>query len=279
MSNIHFEKKHVLIISGEPRILAEIKMDLMEHFDVSIAAAGATALAALEMYDIAAVVIYIDESRKKAFDLFTVIFEFVKNKKIPIICLAEKGNDDDETAAFTMGAVDYSVRRHGATGALVSRIKLRIGAGECERRLLSYEGSFASFSVAPDMVLNHKTILVADDLALNRDIVAGMLSDVGGLTLEFAADGREAVDKFAKDADRYSLILMDVQMPGMDGLDATRAIRSLPYENAREIPIIAVTAGVKEDEIALCLEAGMDDFIAKPMAYEKLLAVVAEHCL
>ena len=279
MSGVYFEKKHVLIISDEPRILAEIKMWLIELFEVSIAAAGGAALAVLETYDTAAVVIHIGESREKAFTVFSGILEFVKDKKIPVIFLAEKDNNDDETAAFTMGAADYSVRRHGGAGALISRIKLRICASECERRLLRVEGSMLSCSAAPETVLNNKTILVTDDLELNREIVAGMLSEIEGLTLEFAADGKEAIDKFAKDPKRYSLILMDVQMAGMDGLNATRAIRSLHCENARVIPIIALTASVKEDEIGLCLEAGMDDCIEKPMGYDKLLAVVAEHCL
>ena len=279
MRNINFEKKHVLIICSEPLILAEIKMELMEHFDISIAAAGDTALAVLEMYQVAAAVICIGESREKVFSTFADIFEIVKNKKIPIIFLAEKGNDDDETAAFMMGAVDYSARRHGTANALVSRIKLRINASECERLILSGEESPPSFIAAPETFLKNKTILVVDDVELNRHIVAGMLSEIEGLTLEFAADGKEAIDKFAKNHNRYSLILMDVQMPGMDGREATRTIRGLNCENAREIPIIAVTASVEEDETELCLEAGMNGCIEKPMAYDKLLAVIAEHCL
>ena len=279
MSGIYFEKKHVLIVSGEPRVLAEIKMELMEHFDISIAAAGDTALAALEMFNIAAVVIYIGDNREKAFSVLVGIFEFITGKKIPIIFLAEKGNEDDETAAFMLGAADYAVRRQGALNAFISRIELRIKAGEYERQLLSNENFSPSSTLTPEVVLNHKTILVADDIALNRDIVAGMLSEIEGLTLEFAADGKETVDKFSENPSRYSLILMDIQMPVMNGLDATRAIRGLPCENARAIPIVALTASAEEDEIKICFEAGMNDYIEKPMAYDKLLGVIAEHCL
>ena len=277
MSGIPFEKKNVLIISSEPHVLAEIKMELMGHFDVSIAAAGAAALATLEMYSVAAVVIHIGESTENAFSAFAGIFEFVYCKKIPVIFLAEKGNDEDENAAFMIGAVDYTVRRHGAARSLISRIKLRIEASECEERFFKDEPPAPYVAVNPETVLNHKTILVVDDLELNRDIVAGMLSKIEGLTLDFAGDGREAVGKFAGDPDRYSLILMDVQMPDMDGLDATRAIRSLNCENARDIPIIAATASTEENEIELCLEAGMDAYIEKPMDYDKLLTVVARH--
>jgi len=277
MSGNPFGKKRVLIVSGEPRILAEIKMELMEHFDVSIAASGDAATSALEMNSMAAVVIYIPESCEKAFSVFADISGFVNKKKIPVIFLAEKGNDEDENAAFMVGAVDYSTRRHGTLNALISRIKLRIKASEYEKQLLSGESASSSVPADLEAVLNNKTILVVDDLELNRYIIYDMFSEIEGLTLEFAGDGREAVDKFAEEPNRYSLILMDVQMPGMDGLEATRTIRSLSCERAREIPIIAVTGGVEEREIELCLEAGMDDFIEKPMSYDKLLAVIAEH--
>jgi len=126
--------------------------------------------------------------------------------------------------------------------------------------------------------LVNKTILVADDVELNRDIIKTILSVIEGLKVEFASDGKEAVEKFEKDPNLYSFILMDVQMPVMDGLEATRTIRRLSCENAREIPIIAVTASVDEKEIELCLKAGMNDILEKPIIYDKILTVVAEHC-
>ncbi|MCL2480181.1 MAG: response regulator [Spirochaetaceae bacterium] len=280
MSNLHIKKKHILLISGDPRTLAEIKMELMDHFDISISAASETALDALEMYEVSAVLIYIGESREKAFSVFTSIFESIKNKNIPIIFLAEKGSDVDESTAFAMGAVDYSARRHGTTNALISRINLRISASEYERRALNEEETTLSRDGVPEAVLIGKTILIVDDLDINREIVASMLSGIEDLTFVFAENGKEAVEKFASDPNLYAFILMDVQMPEMDGLAATKAIRHLDdCKNAREIPIIAMTAGVSEDEIALCLEAGMDDYLEKPMAYDKLLAVAAEHCL
>jgi len=242
----------------------------MDHFDISIAATSAAALTTMEMYEVSAIVIYIHENREMAFSVFADIFDLAKSKNIPIKFLTEKGNDEDEIAAFEMGAVDYSARRRGTTRALVDRIKLRINASEYEKNVLSKN--------APGAILHNKTILVAEDVEINRDIVAAILSEVDGLTVEFAADGKEVVDKFEKSPNRYTLILMDVQMPVMNGLEATKAIRRLKCENAREIPIIAATADVEEKEIQLCLEAGMNDYIEKPIDYEKILAVAAEHC-
>jgi CheY-like chemotaxis protein len=246
---------------------------------VSIAAESGHAFTAMETHQIAAVVIHISEPREKAFAVFAGIFEYVNDKSIPIIFLAEKGNDDDETAAFELGAVDYSARRHGTTEALIKRINLRICEGELQRRHPGAKDIPYTCDVSPEEILAGKTILIADDLAINREIIAGMLAGVEGLSLEFAESGEEAVEKFSRAPELYSLILMDVQMPVMDGLAATKIIRGMDCKNARDIPIIAATASIREDEISTCLEAGMNDYIEKPMPYDKLLAIIAEHCV
>ena len=268
------EKKHILVISGEPRVLAEIKSELMEHFDISIAGTGTAALTALDMYDISAILIYICQNREKAFSVFDEIFDTAKNKNIPIKFLAEKGNDEDEITAFTIGAVDYSTRRRGTTKALVERIGLRINASEYKKNILSGNTSFEALNE----VLKNKTILIAEDVELNRDIVQAMFEEIDGLTAEFAINGKEAVEKFEKAPNLYTLIFMDVQMPVMNGLEAAKAIRQLKCENAQDIPIIAATADVEEKDIKLCLEAGMNDYIEKPIAFEKILTMVFKHC-
>jgi len=273
------QKKHILIVSGDPRILAEIKTELIAFFDISIAATSELALSALEKNKVAAVVICIDENREKAFTVFHGIFGSVRNKNTPIIFLAEKGNDDDETTAFALGAVDYSTRRRGTINALGNRIQLRINASEYENRVLTGEAAPNSFDdVAPELILADKTILVVEDVELNREIVAAMLSYIDGLTVDMACDGREAVAKFRENPELYALILMDVQMPVMDGLQATKAIRNLDCKRAREIPVIALTGTTEEEEIEKCLKAGMNDFLEKPMSYDKFLVLAAEHC-
>jgi len=280
MSDVHFKKRHILIISGDPRSLAVIKMDLMDHFDISISATSETAKTTLEMNEISAIVIYIiGDSRDKAFSVFGDIFELARIKNIPIIFLAEKGNDDDETTAFAMGAVDYSTRRHGTVKALVNRINLRIHASKHESQFLGGENPSLSRGAALESFLMNKTIMIAEDVEINRVIVGEMLSNIEGLNLDFAVNGKEAVEKFDKNPDLYTCIFMDIQMPEMDGLQATRAIRNLDRINAQKIPIIAMTAGTSEEEIAMCLDAGMNDFLEKPMVYEKLLDVAASHCL
>ncbi len=108
-------------------------------------------------------------------------------------------------------------------------------------------------------------ILLAEDEPINREIAQILLEDVG-LQVDLAEDGQQAVEK-ARSA-HYALILMDMQMPVLDGLDATRQIRQLPG-NATT-PILAMTANAFSENKDQCFEAGMDDFISKPVEPEVL---------
>jgi CheY-like chemotaxis protein len=105
-----------------------------------------------------------------------------------------------------------------------------------------------------------KRVLLAEDEPINREVVCGLLEAVGLQVLQ-AKDGLQAVEMAA--SQRPDLVLMDMQMPGLDGLAATARIRQLP--RGAVLPIVALTANAFDDDRAQCLAGGMDDFIAKPI--------------
>jgi two-component system, sensor histidine kinase and response regulator len=113
-----------------------------------------------------------------------------------------------------------------------------------------------------------RILLVEDDL-LNQEIACILLEDAG-LTIDFAEDGVSAVEMAARDD--YALILMDMQMPRMGGVDATRIIRE--SAKGRQVPIVAMTANVFAKDMERCMDAGMNDFISKPFNHEAFFGVV-----
>lgn len=110
-----------------------------------------------------------------------------------------------------------------------------------------------------------KKLLIAEDTELNREIAVELLTMVG-FEVDCAVDGKQALDMFEKSAHgEYDVILMDVQMPIMDGYEATRAIRKSQHSDAKTIPIYAMTANAFSDDVAAALSSGMNGHIAKPI--------------
>ncbi|MDR2516713.1 MAG: response regulator [Spirochaetaceae bacterium] len=129
-----------------------------------------------------------------------------------------------------------------------------------------------------------KTLLLAEDIEINREIAVALLEDTG-VAIDSAADGAEAFRLFAENPGKYDAILMDIHMPGMDGLEATRSIRALEAERAgagaavTPIPIIAMTANVFQEDIEMCLQAGMNGHLGKPIDLEKVLETLSHWLL
>lgn len=120
-----------------------------------------------------------------------------------------------------------------------------------------------------------RRLLVAEDNELNREIAVYLLQEAGAM-VDQAADGKEAVEMFAASAPgTYDAVLMDVMMPELDGLSATRAIRGMDRPDA-QLPIIAMTANLFDEDVAACLAAGMDAHIPKPLEAGQMIRTIAE---
>ncbi len=156
--------------------------------------------------------------------------------------------------------------KQGAGSCFTVRVELQTGT---EAMLKKDTGAI---EMAAD-TFSGRTVLLAEDIEINREIIITLLSEVG-MTVVSAEDGAQALSMFEAEPARFDLILMDVFMPVMDGLTATRAIRALPSPLAASVPILAMTANAFDNDVRECLEAGMNGHIAKPVEVARLFEVI-----
>ena len=121
-----------------------------------------------------------------------------------------------------------------------------------------------------------KYMLLAEDVEINREILISLLEPTN-LNIESAENGAIAVSMYSAAPEKYDIIFMDVQMPEMDGYEATRRIRALDIPSAKTIPIVAMTANVFREDIERCLEAGMNDHLGKPLEISIVLEVIKKY--
>ena len=166
-------------------------------------------------------------------------------------------------SAYDRSDVEEEAKNAGASG-FISKPLFRSTLYEKINQLLGNEVT----SVEPEedySDLNGVHVLVAEDNEINWEIIQALLNSFG-ITAERAENGRVCLEMMKKaEEGRYTLIFMDVQMPEMNGLDATKAIRSLDNAWASSIPIIAMTADAFSENVTECLNAGMNGHIAKPV--------------
>lgn len=190
---------------------------------------------------------------------------------------------------FTQADVT-TTRQYGGTGLGLSicqslsklmggsiEIESELGVGTCFSVLIPVRKAkidkVQSGILEDDLNLSHKTILVVEDNALNQLVVLELLEDTGAKLL-LANDGKEAIAMFTKHS--VDLVLMDIQMPIMDGYSATQYIRQ---QLKLTLPIVALTANTGEDEKQKALTCGMDDYLTKPIDYSVLMKLLSRFLL
>jgi CheY-like chemotaxis protein len=126
-----------------------------------------------------------------------------------------------------------------------------------------------------DYDFSGKTILLAEDIEINRTLIALFLEETG-VAIDNADNGYAAVEMFKAAPGKYKAILMDIQMPVLDGLNAARQIRASGLPNALAVPIIAMTGDAQKEDIELSAQAGMNGHIVKPIDIPELLDALSE---
>jgi len=188
-----------------------------------------------------------------------------------------KGRQDEKSVVIMISAMDWDLIRDNAHKVIDKYLMKPLFASniiDCMNACLGTSGVDAQKAqkTAKTRELVGCNILLAEDVLINREILIASMEDTG-VVMDCAENGLEALQMLSENPDKYDLIFMDVQMPEMDGLTATRKIR----ESGNNIPIIAMTANVFREDIEKCLSAGMDDHIGKPLDMEAVMEKVRKY--
>jgi CheY-like chemotaxis protein/two-component sensor histidine kinase len=182
-----------------------------------------------------------------------------------------KGGGSDKSVVIMISAAEWGVIEADAKSAGVDKFLpkplfpsvIADCINECLGAAAASEPENTQAQEEPGSFEGYR-ILLAEDVEINREIVFTLLEPTR-IAIDCAENGAEAVKMFAASPEKYDMVFMDVQMPEMDGYEATRRIRALGVPRAKEISIIAMTANVFREDIEKCLAAGMNDHVGKPI--------------
>ena len=250
-SKIEVDAKNVLLISKDEQ-LTKNATSSFSNSSVSFNAVSSKEEAETLLNDTKMDIILLSGflDSKELPDLVSFLHEKAKDALL-VFCV--EYTEQDETSEF--------LKRSGVNGLIARPFFLTNFA----RIVKQVHSEMPLEELAKTSSLNGKRFLCAEDNALNAEILSALL-EMNGASCLICQNGKELVDTFANVKEgEYDAILMDVQMPVMNGLDATRAIRSGINPLGKEIPIIAMTANAFSSDVQECLDAGMDAHIAKPL--------------
>ncbi len=186
-------------------------------------------------------------------------------------------NWDDMTDDAKDAGVDLILSKPLFTDSLLGGIQHVLRERGMERKVIETETPEQEDvqALPAEGCLEGMHVLVADDLEINAEILMDLL-DLEGITADYAENGKLALEKFAESGPgTYEAVLMDVRMPVMDGLEATKAIRALEREDAKTVPIVALTANAFDEDVQRSLQAGMTAHLSKPVEPDRLYETLA----
>ena len=180
-----------------------------------------------------------------------------------IMILTSYDWSDIEEEAMAAGIDGFMPKPFFLTNFKLAVERIRTGGGDTEKE--------------NEISIENKRILIAEDNEINAEILIELLGEIPGLTCVVTENGKEAFDKFTSSAaGEYDIILMDVQMPVMNGYEATKAIRTSGRPDAETVPIVAMTANAFAEDVKAALDAGMNAHVSKPVDPERVVEVLRE---
>jgi signal transduction histidine kinase/DNA-binding response OmpR family regulator len=198
-----------------------------------------------------------------------------------------KSRGGNESIIIMISSVEWNIIEKDAIDAGVSRFLTKplfpSVIEDCVNECLGAAPVQAAAGEREKDDFNGRRILLAEDVEINREIMLSLL-EPSGLAIDCAENGAEAFNLFSKNYGSYDLVFMDVQMPEMDGYEATRRIRAFEAERFKDqqrdyerIPIVAMTANVFKEDIEKCLAAGMDGHLGKPLDMNDVLGSLRKY--
>ena len=174
-------------------------------------------------------------------------------------------------------SIEAEAKKAGINGYL-SKPLFQSDITETINEYLKHEEKPDKQKTEPEPTLSFKgrRILLVDDVDINREIVAAILKPTQ-IEIDHAQNGTEALKLFSENPDKYDIIFMDIQMPEIDGYQATRIIRTSGSKKAKEIPIIAMTANVYKEDVEKSIESGMNGHLSKPINIKAVMSVLEKY--
>jgi CheY-like chemotaxis protein len=240
--------------------------------EVIAADSGTAALSALDRSEsagrpIAMMITDLHMPEMGGFELARAVRNRASTAALPIFMLTSSASSGEQALAAELRVAARLIKPVKQSLLLDNILRVLSGA----QRRETAPGATAEAAGVNGAAARALRVLLAEDNAVNQKFAVRLLSGAGHQVV-VAENGREAVDKWGSEA--FDLVLMDVQMPEMDGLEATRAIREKETGSRKRTPIIAMTANAMTGDREVCLNAGMDGYVAKPVKRELLFAEI-----